>query len=113
MLRKILIVLPTDNLGGAEKVLKMIARHYVNNANVSVFFLQKRSTSLWDNVLINKNITLDYGKSKSSTLGLINLLYFILKCRKYHHIFSSQTIINGFIGLLIKLRIEALKSPKD
>ena len=105
MLRKILIVLPTDNLGGAEKVLKMIARHYINNANVSVFFLQKRSTSLWDNVLINKNITLDYGKSKSSTLGLINLLYFILKCRKYHHIFSSQTIINGFIGLLIKLRI--------
>ena len=105
MLRKILIVLPTDNLGGAEKVLKMIASHYINNANVSVFFLQKRSTSLWDNVLINKNITLDYGKSKSSTLGLINLLYFILKCRKYHHIFSSQTIINGFIGLLIKLRI--------
>ena len=105
MLRKILIVLPTDNLGGAEKVLKMIARHYINNANVSVFFLQKRSTSLWDNVLINKNITLDYGKSKSSALGLINLLYFILKCRKYHHIFSSQTIINGFIGLLIKLRI--------
>ena len=105
MLRKILIVIPTDNLGGAEKVLKMIARHYINNANVSVFFLQKRSTSLWDDLLINKNITLDYGKSKSSTLGLINLLYFILKCRKYHHIFSSQTIINGFIGLLIKLRI--------
>ena len=105
MLRKILIVLPTDNLGGAEKVLKMIARHYVNNANVSVFFLQKRSTSLWDNVLINKNITLDYGKSKSSTLGLINLLYFILKCREYHHIFSSQTKINGFLGLLIKLKL--------
>jgi len=105
MLRKILIVLPTDNLGGAEKVLKMIARHYINNANVSVFFLQKRSTSLWDDLLINKNITLDYGKSKSSALGLINLLYFILKCRKYHHIFSSQTIINGFIGLLIKLRL--------
>ena len=105
MLRKILIVLPTDNLGGAEKVLKMIARHYVNNANVSVFFLQKRSTRRWDDLLINKNITLDYGKSKSSALGLINLLYFILKCRKYHHIFSSQTIISGFIGLLIKLRI--------
>ena len=107
MLRKILIVLPTDNLGGAEKVLKMIARHYLNNANVSVsiFFLQKRLTSSWDDLLINKNITLDYGKSKSSTLGLINLLYFILKCRKYYHIFSSQTIINGFIGLLIKLRL--------
>ena len=105
MLRKILIVLPTDNLGGAEKVLKMIASHYVSKANVSVFFLQKRSTSLWDDLLINKNITLDYGKSKSSALGLINLLYFILKCRKYHHIFSSQTLINGFIGLFIKLKL--------
>ena len=105
MLRKILIVLPTDNLGGAEKVLKMIARHYVNNANVSVFFLQKRSTRRWDNLLINKNITLDYGKSKSSALGLISLIFFVLKCRKYHYIFSSQTIINGFIGLLIKLRL--------
>tara|TARA_B110000211_G_scaffold104151_1_gene121245 strand:- start:2138 stop:3220 length:1083 start_codon:yes stop_codon:yes gene_type:complete len=105
MLRKILIVLPTDNLGGAEKVLKMIARHYINNANVSVFFLQNRSTSLWDDLLINKNITLDYGKSKSSALGLINLLYFILKSRKYHHIFSSQTLINGYIGLFIKLKL--------
>ena len=107
MLRKILIVLPTDNLGGAEKVLKMIAKYYINNSNVSisVFFLQKRSTSLWDDLLINKSITLDYGKSKSSALGLINLLYFILKCRKYHHIFSSQTIINGFLGLLIKLKL--------
>jgi glycosyltransferase involved in cell wall biosynthesis len=105
MLRKILIVLPTDNLGGAEKVLKMIARHYINNANVSVFFLQKRTTSLWDDLLINKNITLDYGKSKSSGLGLISLIFFVFKCRKFHYIFSSQTIINGFIGLLIKLRI--------
>ena len=107
MLRKILIVLPTDNLGGAEKVLKMIAKYYINNSNVSisVFFLQKRSTSLWDDLLINKNITLDYGKSKSSALGLINLVYFILKCRKYNHIFSSQTLINGFVGLLIKLKL--------
>ena len=107
MLRKILIVLPTDNLGGAEKVLKMIARHYLNNANVSVsiFFLQKRLTSSWDDLLINKNITLDYGKSKSSALGLISLIFFVLKYRKYDYIFSSQTIINGFIGLLIKLRL--------
>ena len=76
MLRKILIVLPSDNLGGAEKVLKMIASHYVSRVNVTIFFLQKKSTRLWDDLLINKNITLDYGKSKSSTLGLINLLYF-------------------------------------
>ena len=41
MLRKILIVLPTDNLGGAEKVLKMIASHYVSKANVSVFFYKR------------------------------------------------------------------------
>ena len=45
MLRKILVVLPTDNLGGAEKVLKMITKYYINNSNVSisVFFLQNRS----------------------------------------------------------------------
>jgi len=105
MLRKILIVLPSDNLGGAEKVLKMIASHYVSRANVTIFFLQKKSTSLWDDLLINKNITLYYGKSKSSGLGLISLIFFVFKCRKFHYIFSSQTIINGFIGLLIKLRI--------
>ena len=107
MLRKILIVLPTDNLGGAEKVLKMITKYYINNSNVSisVFFLQKKSTSSWDDLLINENITLDYGKSKSSAFGLISLIFFVLKCRKFHYIFSSQTIINGFIGLLIKLRL--------
>ena len=41
MLRKILIVLPSDNLGGAEKVLKMIASHYVSRANVTIFFYKK------------------------------------------------------------------------
>ena len=105
MLRKILIVLPSDNLGGAEKVLKMIASHYVSRANITIFFLQKKSTSLWDDLLINKNITLYYGKSKSSGLGLISLMFFVFKCRKFHYVFSSQTIINGFIGLFIKLRI--------
>ena len=105
MLRKILIVLPSDNLGGAEKVLKMIASHYVSRANITIFFLQKKSTSLWDDLLINKNITFYYGKSKSSGLGLISLIFFVFKCRKFHYVFSSQTIINGFIGLFIKLRI--------
>ena len=105
MLRKMLIVLPTDNLGGAEKVLKMIASHYVSRANVTIFFLKKKSTSLWDDLLIKKNIKLYYGNSKSSGLGLISLIFFVFKCRKFHYIFSSQTIINGFIGLLIKLRI--------
>ena len=102
---KILIILPTDNLGGAEKVLKMIASHYMTKANITIYFLQRRSTTLWDDLLSNKNITLNYGKFNSVTLGLINLLYFILKFRKYHYIFSSQTLINGFLGLLIKLKL--------
>lgn len=105
MLGKILIVLPSDNLGGAEKVLKMIALHYVSRANVTIFFLQKKSTSLWDDLLIDKNITFNYGMSKSNGLGLVSLIYFVFKNRKFHSIFSSQTIINGFLGLFIKLRL--------
>ena len=42
MLRKILIVIPSDDQGGAEKVLKMIASHYVSRANVTIFFFTKK-----------------------------------------------------------------------
>jgi len=109
MLRKVLIILPSDNLGGAEKILKMIAMYYVSKTYVSIYFLQKRSTNLWDNLLSNKNIKLNYGKTNSNTLGLISLLFFVLKFRKYHYIYSSQSLINGFVGLLIKLKFVKTK----
>lgn len=107
MLKKILVVSATDSLGGAEKILKMISNYYIGkyNVSISIFFLQKRSKSSWDDLLINRNITLVYGKSESIALGLISLIFFVRKFRKFDYIFSSQTVINGFIGLLIKFRL--------
>lgn len=105
MLNKILIVLPNDSEGGAEKVLKMIAAHFICETNVSIYFLQKKSTNFWDELQSSKNIKLNYGKSKSRILGLISLMFFAIRSRKYDYVFSSHTLINGYLGLLIKLNL--------
>lgn len=107
MLRKILIVLPTDNIGGAEKVLKLIAKYYVEKSNsfVVVFFLKKKSTNSWDDLLTCKNISLNYGNFKSTSLGLVAFIFFVLRLGQLYSIFSSQTLINGFIGFLIKIKL--------
>ena len=105
MSRNILIVLPSDRLGGSEKVLKMIASYYLRSANVIVYFLQKSSTHSWDDLLVNTNIRLVYGKFNSSALGIISLVRFVRKFRNYHMVYSSQTVLSGIIGILIKIKL--------
>ena len=56
-MKKILVVLPNDSLGGAEQYLKMIAEYH-KNEDVEVVFLKKKSSGLWSDLA--ENVSLNY-----------------------------------------------------
>ncbi len=96
-LTKHLFVLPSDALGGAEQVLKMIATHYADNNDVTVFFLEQQKAQAWSDSA--SNMTLIYGSS-SRYLGMLKLLRFIISNKKWEKVFASQVYINGLLGIL-------------
>lgn len=102
-MKKILIVLPTDALGGAENYLKMIALHYKKH-DVEVFVFKNEGHSLWDD--IKELVKLRFMSKTNIFVGLIQFCFIMLfKRKKYDYIFTSQVYINGLIGILKSLGI--------
>lgn len=97
-MKKILIVLPTDSLGGAENYLKMIAIYYKNH-DVDVYGFKNEERGLWDDISDFTN--LKFISKKSEVSGLIQFCFIMLfRRKKYDYIFSSQVYANGIIGIL-------------
>src|SRR5690606_38410998 len=103
--KKYLFVLPNDNLGGAEQLLKMLATHF-EKEHVDVFFFSRKKSSGWEDV--NENINLHYGSFSSEHLGAFQfLLNSLLRRRKkiYDYIFTSHVFVTGIVGLLIQIGV--------
>jgi glycosyltransferase involved in cell wall biosynthesis len=95
---KILIVLPTDSLGGAENYLKMMALHY-KNEEVDVYAFKNESNHQWDDLKQYSNLQF---LSKSHVfIGVIKFCFLmLLRRKKYDYIFTSQVYVNGLVGIL-------------
>lgn len=98
---RILMIVPTDEMGGAEQLVKQLAINYqLNGKNVCVICLtQKTSKNGWSDYLgeiIYFNTSIVY-------LGFLFLLFYLYN-KKFALVFSSQVYINGFLGLLRKFR---------
>lgn len=101
--REILFVVPNDNLGGAENVLKMIGEELVSQQNkVTFYFLSKHRKTNWTsetNISITK-----YSQFSSQYLGALSLIIFLLQNRKFYtYTFSSHVYVNGLLGFLRKI----------
>lgn len=101
-----LIVLPNDILGGAEKKLKIIALELTHqNLEVHVQFLKKRISGGWDDISnkVNLHFT-NYSRERTAMLAFPKM---ILKHNKNNilYTFSSNTGINGSLGILRRLKI--------
>ncbi|MEN5086556.1 glycosyltransferase [Sphingobacterium faecium] len=100
--QRILIVLPNDNMGGAENVLKMIAEHYVRE-EVEIRFLTRSISGAWDG---KENVR--YGSFTSEYLGAFQLIFsllFNMRKPKYDYVFTSHVFITGIIGILRRIGI--------
>jgi len=100
----ILIVCPSDKLGGAEQFLLNVAKEYIRNGyQVEVFFLLSQTNNLWSNI---EGLDVIYTQNSRELLGLFSLLKIFLKRRKrYELVFSSHQHINSLLSLLRKLKI--------
>jgi len=98
-----LFVLPNDSLGGAEQLLKMVATHKSKNNNISIYFLKRKSTQFWDDLLSSENVSVNYGLSKEY-FGFL-LLPFRLAFNKFDYAFTSHVLITGLLGFLRRIKL--------
>ena len=91
---RILIISLTDEIGGAENLLRLIASHCVScNYILDVVIFKKTGSNFWTG----------YG-FKTQNLGVF-IFKNIFRKREYMYSFSSQVYLNSLVGILNKLRI--------
>jgi len=104
-----LFVIPDDTPGGAEYYLKNIINFFLNDDNSYVYIisLKKKNTGYFEDLKDNNKVKLIYFNSTNTFKGLFFLFFHLVKFRKisFEHVFSSQVIINGFLGLLKRCNI--------
>jgi glycosyltransferase involved in cell wall biosynthesis len=101
---KILIVLPNDSLGGAEQVLKMIARDF-KESQVEVRFLKRKQADGWND--ISSQVCSRYQDANSEYLGMFFFVcsFLFRPVKKYDYIFTSHVLVTGIVGILIRLKL--------
>lgn len=100
-MEKILIVLPNDYLGGAEQILKMVARNY-KESQVEVRFLRRKQSGEWG--AVSTLFQLGYQEVNSEYLGLFFFVWNVLLKpeKKYDYIFTTHVFVTGIVGILIR-----------
>lgn len=106
MTRKILILVPNDNLGGAEQHLRNIALYYLEKGYfLEVRFLTKERTNSWRN--LGENCRLIFTDSSSEKSGIAAFFRGIIASRNtsYDFLYTSHVHLTGIAGLLINLNL--------
>lgn len=102
---KILFILPNNNLGGAEQFLRLVANHYGEKHDVTIYYFYKKvEANAWDQ-LEGANIKKRLFSNKNEKIGFIKFLFHQLKSKKekYDYIYTSNVFVTGTTGLLLKL----------
>lgn len=100
-MKRILLVLPNDTMGGAEQILKMIAQYY-SDSLVEIQFLKSKTNNEW--IICTPFIHLKYQDTNSEYLGALFYAYNLLMKpkKKYDSIFTSHVFATGIIGIFIR-----------
>lgn len=107
-MKKILIALPNDTLGGAEQYLKLLCEFFVREGfEVDVLFLKRRKADGWAELELNYEVSLYYTKSSTEKYGLAGFLYNLWRLRKseYEYIFTSHVHMTGILGVFCRLGV--------
>ena len=97
-----LFLFPTDHMGGAEQLTRMIARESALGKefdHIDCFILSRSRTGTLDDINTLPNVTLHYTGAGNECGGLIDLIR-ILSRHRYDFVFSSHTHLNALCSLL-------------
>ena len=105
MTRRALFLLPSDRMGGSERVVRTIAREAAQSGlfdSIDIYILCWHRSGTLDDLEVNERINLYYGCARSTYRGMISMVRFMIG-REYKMILSSATHINALISLLRRL----------
>ncbi|MEZ8062830.1 MULTISPECIES: glycosyltransferase [Vibrio] len=110
---KVLIILPTDVIGGAERVAQNLAYYHASlesEVNVNIYFLTSSKSDSWMNSRAYTNITLFYGESKKERGSLLGLYKFFRVHNDFDLVYTTHSHTNALVSLLRKLTILRTKN---
>ncbi|WP_127091179.1 glycosyltransferase [Aquabacter cavernae] len=100
-----LFLMPSDRMGGAERMVHMMAREAALSgrfARVEVFVLCWSRTGTLDDLEALGNVTLHYTLAANEGGGLLPLLWCLVR-KRYAFVFSSSTHLNALCSLMRRL----------
>jgi len=105
-IKKILIIVPTDRLAGAESTLKKVALEFKSRGyKVKIIILSRGDNGMWPEFSASE---IHYIKSTRESLGFIKALPLFIdwKCTKmqFDFVFTSHIHCNAFVGVLRKIK---------
>lgn len=102
-----LLVLPTDRLGGAERVAMNLIRFLAkNNENfIYIHFLSLDKSLSWDEFNHFSNVNITYSYSSSVKLGLLSFLNVVRKIdSNIDYIYSTHAHVNSLLCTLRRIK---------
>ncbi|MBQ4812042.1 glycosyltransferase [Pseudoalteromonas luteoviolacea] len=108
--KKVLVILPTDTLAGAELTLKRIAKYLsVNGYDITIIFISKGDNGTWSDIHAKKI----YLKAEREIYGLPLLLKEFVKFRmtgqSFDYAFSSHVHCNAVVSLARSIKLINVK----
>lgn len=106
--KTILTLLPSDCLGGAEKVLKLVVEEWINTPDQDgeVVFLKKSECGSWEDVVKNTNKYYSkYTQERSTIWYSIKHIYSISRRKDIELTIASNTVMVGWLGFLRKIGV--------
>ncbi|WON96147.1 glycosyltransferase [Sphingobacterium sp. UGAL515B_05] len=105
MSNRILILLPNDQLGGAEQHLMNVANYYLQrDFYVEVRFLTQEKTGAWRR--LRGNLNLIFTNAKAEKNGIVKFFRNIISNNNkvYDFVYTSHVHLTSFAGLMIKFK---------
>ncbi len=104
-MKKILFILPSDQLGGSERVAQNLAYHIADTNpkySIIIYFLKRKKSTSWKK---SNNISLVYGDARRERSALYGLIKFIYHQHNIDYTYTTHSHINAAACLLRKLKI--------
>lgn len=100
-------LLPSDRLGGSERVTKILIRAAIESdrfERIDVFFLCWNRTGTFDDLLASRIVKLHYTGANSGVGGLWSAVKF-LAGRRFAFVFSSSLHLNALASFMRRIRV--------
>jgi glycosyltransferase involved in cell wall biosynthesis len=99
-----LILLPTDSLGGAERVAKMISVEMIHDLDrLNIVFLSRGDNGHWRDISNDPKVKFYYINSGRELWGALKsffLLFYISYRQNLRYVISTHTHCNSLLGLM-------------